>query len=419
MATVKSAHPAGAALHHRGSPPPSSEVHREHARHAAPHHPHARPARLPRLWHFAAEYLLLLPLGAALALVWANVAPESYFRMAFGAGFAVTDVAMVLFFGLIMKEVAEATAPGGVLHPWQRVALPLVSAAGVTVLPALAFVAAVPIFDEPRLADGWPVIFAIDIAFGYFIARMIFGRHPVIPFFLLLAICANALGILALAVASGADLRPGSFLLLMAAALATAWALRRNRVKSFWPYIAGAGALSWAALYFGGFEPALALVPIVPFLPHARRDPGFFVDASPSSHDTLSRFELWCRHPAQVALFFFGLVSAGVPLKALYWGALNLSGAAAVAKPLGLLFGVWVALSLGMHLPQRVGWREVTVVGFIATIGFTVALFFANAALGPGPTLSAIRINAVVSLFGSALAFGAAFLLRAGRFAHR
>jgi hypothetical protein len=83
----------------------------------------ARGARFPRLWHFAAEYLLLLPLGAVIALVWANTLPESYFDTAFRLEFLVNDVAMVLFFGLIMKEVAEATAPGGVLHPRRRALL--------------------------------------------------------------------------------------------------------------------------------------------------------------------------------------------------------------------------------------------------------------------------------------------------------
>ena len=106
-----------------------------HGGHHAPAAAHRRPARLPRLWHFAAEYLLLLPAGAAIALIWANLAPESYFRTAFALDFIVNDVAMVLFFGLLMKEVVEATAPGGVLHPWRRATLPLIAAVGATVVP--------------------------------------------------------------------------------------------------------------------------------------------------------------------------------------------------------------------------------------------------------------------------------------------
>ena len=62
---------------------------------------------------------MLLPLGALIALVWANVAPESYFRFVYAIEFVINDIAMVFFFALIAKEVVEATAPGGVLHPWR------------------------------------------------------------------------------------------------------------------------------------------------------------------------------------------------------------------------------------------------------------------------------------------------------------
>jgi NhaA family Na+:H+ antiporter len=206
--------------------------------------------------------------------------------------------------------------------------------------------------------------------------------------------------------------------LLMPAALGFAGLLRRMQVRSLWPYIVVAGGLSWCALYFGGFAPALALVPVVPFLPHARRDPGFFVDADPSARDALSRFELWSRHPAQVALVLFGLVNAGVPLRALYLAStLTLPIATLVGKPIGLLAGAGLALALGLHLPHRIGWRELVVVGLISSVGFTVALFFAAVALGPGPVLSALRMGALVSVAGGLAAIVTARLLGVGRFA--
>ena len=378
-----------------------------------------RPSRrMPRIWQFTTEYLLLLPIGAAIALAWANIEPESYFNTTLAIEFWVNDVAMVLFFGLIMKEVAEATVPGGVLHPWRRALLPLVASVGLTVLPLLAFSLVVPLFDEPRVVEGWPVVFATDLAVGYVFARLIFGRHAIIPFFLLLAICANALGIVALAMAAPAtDIHLLAFALLMASALAVVLILRRSRVRTFWPYVLAGGTLSWCAIYFGGFEPALALIPIVPFLPHAQRDPGFFVDASPEADDALSRFELWCRHPAQAALFLFGFVNAGFQLSALYWGTLSLPIALFAAKPIGLMVGTGVAKAARLHLPRTVGWRELLVLGFIATIGFTVALFFATAAVAPGPTLSEIKMGALLSVGGGLLAIITAALLRAGRFA--
>ena len=88
----------------------------------------------------------------------------------------------------------------------------------------------------------------------------------------------------------------------------------KRRTLVFWPYILMAGALSWLGFYRGGLHPALALVPIVPFFPHAARDPGLFVE-SPSAHDTLNEFEHWWKRPVDVMLFFFGLVNAGVTVR--------------------------------------------------------------------------------------------------------
>ena len=75
-------------------------------------------------------------------------------------------------------------------------------------------------------------------------------------------------------------------LLILAGAIAIAAALRSLRVRSFWPYLLGAGSVSWFGFFWSGLHPALALVPIIPFMPHAARDPGFFVDALPSAKDT-------------------------------------------------------------------------------------------------------------------------------------
>jgi NhaA family Na+:H+ antiporter len=373
-----------------------------------------------RLWHFAAEYLLLLPIGAAIAVIWANSAPESYFRVTAALQFIVNDVAMVFFFGLVAKEIVEATIPGGVLHPWRRAALPFVASLGLTLVPLALFAALVPMFDERRVLQGWPAVFATDVAFGYFAARLIFGRHAAVPFFVLLAICANCLGLVALAATSTeAAGSPAVAAALMALAVILAVMLRQLRVRSLWPYLVGAGGFSWCALYFGGLEPAFALLPVLPFVPHGRRDPGFFVDAPAAAHDPLSRFERLFRHPAQIALGLFGLVAAGVPLRALDWGTLGLPLSVLIGKPIGLLAGVGLARAIGLHLPPGMGWRQLTVLGLIASVGFTVALFFATAAVGPGPTLSALKMGALVSAAGVLVALGAALLLRTGRFAHQ
>ncbi len=60
---------------------------------------------------------------------------ESYFTFSYAAAFAVNDIAMAFFFALMTKEVVEATAPGGVLHSWRRVLMPLVTSLGVALVP--------------------------------------------------------------------------------------------------------------------------------------------------------------------------------------------------------------------------------------------------------------------------------------------
>src|SRR4029453_2469308 len=328
-------------------------------------------AHVPRLWEFAREHLLLLPIGASIALVWANTNPESYFQFTYALSFAVNDIAMVFFFALMTKEIVEATAPGGVLHPWHRAWLPVIAAVGATAVSALIHVRVVEALDEPALRVAWPATSGTDIALSYFVARLISRGHSIVPFGLLLAIASNALGILAIALFQPVpDLHLVQGALIMAVAIGIATVLRRARVQSVWPYLLGAGSVSWYAFFRSGLHPALALVPIMPFLPHAARDPGFFVDARPEAKDTLSHFEIIWRHPAQIALLLFGLVNAGVPVHALEPGTVGLPIAMIVGKPLGVLLGAGVARAAGLHLPPHVGWRELIVVGFAAAIGF-------------------------------------------------
>ena len=195
---------------------------------------------VPRLSRFAAEYLLLLPFGAAIALVWANTFPESYFRFSYAAAFAVNDIAMVFFFALMTKEVVEATAPGGVLHPWRRAWLPVLASVGVTFVPAWLHTLLVGPLDEPMLAQGWPVTFAVDVALSYFVARLIFGaRHPAVPFVIVMAIASDALGLLTLAAINPSrPLHPfGGIVFLVVAMALAAWLHRSGSGTSgrTWP----------------------------------------------------------------------------------------------------------------------------------------------------------------------------------------
>ena len=372
----------------------------------------------PHVSAFALEHFLLLPVGLLAALAWANTATESYFRFAYAAGFWVNDIAMVFFFGILMKEVVEATAPGGVLHSWRRASVPLAAAAGAAIASALLYQWFIVAMDEPMLERGWPLAVATDLALAYFMARMVFGAHPVVPFILLSGIATDAVAFLLLPIVTypPIEIHIVTGGALMTVGVVAAAALRRARVRSFWPYLILGGGLSWCALYWAGVHPGLALVPIVPFMPHASRDRGFFVDAPRESHDTLSRFEQTFRGPMHLTLLLFGLVNGGVVIRALEVGAWAVPLAALVGKPLGILVAVAGAVSVGFHLPQRVGWRELLVGSVIASSGFTVALFMASAALAPGQALAMTRMGVLLTALAVPLGLLLARWLRIGRF---
>src|SRR5688500_7321969 len=99
--------------------------------HALRHHPivvrHSRQhqRRAAGVFEFCCEHFLLFPIGAAIALIWANLAAESYFTFAQSFGFLVNEVGMAFFFALIGQEIVEAVMVGGALHSWRRWGLPI------------------------------------------------------------------------------------------------------------------------------------------------------------------------------------------------------------------------------------------------------------------------------------------------------
>jgi Na+:H+ antiporter, NhaA family len=355
-------------------------------------------------------------LGTLIALVWVNIDRESYVRFAQSLHFVVNDIGMAFFFALAAKEVTEATAPGGALHSPRRAAMPLAAAVGGMLGPALIFVTLTIVLDRPNLERGWAIPTATDIAFSYLAARIIFGaKHPAIPFLLLLAIADDAIGLLIIAAFyPTGPLRLIDLTVLLGAGMLVAWWLQKRRVVSFWPYILAGGVLSWIGFYRGGMHPALALVPIIPFLPHAERDPGLFVEA-PDAHDTLDEFEHRFKRPVDVLLLFFGLVNAGVVLGNVGAGTWFVLLSIIIGKPAGILTTVAVASFAGLRLPANVTWRDMTVVGITAGIGFTVALFFATAAFPYGRLLDETKMGALLSFGAFFIALGAARMLNVGR----
>jgi NhaA family Na+:H+ antiporter len=221
-----------------------------------------------------------------------------------------------------------------------------------------------------------------------------------------------------------------AWLLLTVAGMGVAFVMRRLGVSSWVPYIAIAGTISWIGLIKASIEPALALVPIVPFLPasvrttdvpinhgSAETDGEIVSEGISGAHDNNSPLELFEKQLklfVDVGLFFFAFVNAGVAFgfigKVTFIVLLSLI----VGKVVGVTLFSWIAVRLGFPLPTGMGIKHLAVTGLIAGIGLTVALFVAGKAFTGPPFQDPAKMGAVLSggVALLALAAGAVFKLK-------
>ncbi len=86
---------------------------------------------------FILDNSLLLLVGTATAVVWANVDWDSYDAVIHPLHLRINDIGMVFFFALAAKEVFEATLPGGSLASPRHALSLLAAAVGGMAAPAV------------------------------------------------------------------------------------------------------------------------------------------------------------------------------------------------------------------------------------------------------------------------------------------
>jgi NhaA family Na+:H+ antiporter len=112
----------------------------------------------------------------------------------------------------------------------------------------------------------------------------------------------------------------------------------------------------------------------------------------------LQRIEHRLEYPvAYVIMPIFALANAGVRLgggNLTHPVSLGIIIGLVLGKQLGITFCVWLIARTGLAtLPDNITWRHVYGAGWLAGIGFTMSLFIAGLAFGPGSLLNTAKIG--------------------------
>jgi Na+:H+ antiporter, NhaA family len=395
----------------------------------------------------AASGILLL-VSAAVALLWANSRwADAYQRLwdtpiglTVGAfqferplAWVVNDGLMVVFFFVVGMEIRRELHHGE-LSTWRRAVLPAAAALGGMVAPAGAYLA---LAGAPATHSGWGVPMATDIAFALGILTLLGRRAPPALRVLLLALAViDDLGaIVVIALFYSAGVAPTGLVVALGGVLVVLL-FQRVGVRAKLAYVPPA-LVTWAGIYASGIHPTIAGV-IIGMLTPVRAwlgTDGFVADtqrqlnalhradpAGLSAHDLASRLHhidlarreamapaeslIESLHPwvAFGIMPLFALANAGVHVSAdaLDPAALRvLLGTASglvLGKPVGVLLAVGLVLKLGVGtLPRGLGVRQLVVLGVVAGIGFTMALFVAQLAFVDPQLLAAAKLGVLAA----------------------
>ncbi len=369
----------------------------------------------------------ILLLGAAItALVWANSAwQDSYHhvwemelslsRLNLPVHAWINDALMAIFFFLVGMEIKHEIVHGE-LADMRRAALPIFGALGGMIVPALLFMALN--VGHPG-QHGWGVPMATDIAFSLGVLGMVKGIPQDLKIFLLTLAIADDIGaiaVIAIFYTSSLRLEPLVIGLLL---LVVIFLLRKVGISQPVLYfVLGMGF--WVAILRSGIHATIAGVVLGFMVPTtAALSLGDFQELSAgivqrfraavaegdekTAKNLLGSFEQLAQEtesPSELltrklndwvsflVLPLFALANAGVTFSGGAWREILTSRIAwgillglVVGKPLGIIgFARLAVRSRLAQVPNGVTWRQLSAVGILAGIGFTVSIFISSLA---------------------------------------
>jgi NhaA family Na+:H+ antiporter len=329
--------------------------------------------------------------------------------------FAVNDGLMTVFFLVVGLEIRREIHDGALSDP-KVATLPIVAALGGVVVPALLYLL---VNRDPATRHGWGIPTATDIAFAVGVLALLGRRVPPALRMLLLtlAIIDDIVAILVIAFFySGGIVWRG--LTLAGGGVALVLLMQSAGIGRALFYLVP-GAIIWYGLLKSGVHPTLAGVILGLLTPATARFGRWKHHGGSVSEEDAPVTRIEARLHPYVAfgiMPLFALANAGVSFRGL---ELNSPGVLAVfagivlglvaGKPIGVLAATYAAVRLKVcALPQGITVRHALLLGLLAGIGFTVAIFIANLAFAE-PMLLAVAKVAILIASATAATLGFAF----------
>jgi len=319
----------------------------------------------------------------------------------------INEGLMVFFFLLVSLEIKREALEGHLARP-ALAALPAAAALGGMVLPAAIYAAFT--WSDPIALRGWAMPTATDIVFA--LAALSLCGNGVTDaqrvFLTALAVLDDVGGMVIIAIFyTGALVVP--LLVLAGIAAVALLALNWFNVQRPAAFVV-VGVTLWLAVLYSGVNATVAGVIVAAAVPLRSRD------GRESPLRALERRLYPWVALAVVPLFVF--FNAGLRFADLRWNALltpvglGVVLALVIGKPLGIVGGAWSATRLGLaRLPPSLSWVQVTGIGMLGGIGFTVSLFLTSLAFTDAELARVAKLGILVGSLLSA-ALGLAVLRR-------
>lgn len=390
---------------------------------------------------------------AAIALLWANSPwADGYFslflktKVTIGFGnwalskaliLWINDLLMAFFFLLVGLEIKREVLRGELNSP-RKAALPIAAAIGGMIVPGLAFAAIN--WGEPTIR-GWGIPMATDIAFALGVLALAGKRVPVsLAVFLTTLAIVDDLGALVIIAVFYTEQIGLNYLGYAGASLVVLVVMNLFGFRRPLPYLL-VGAVLWYFVLKSGVHATIAGVLVALTIPaNTRVDQhqytGFVVrmmdrftndietlnprHTTPDQQTAVFAIEKACKEvetPLRrlesallpwcvfAVLPVFALANAGVtvnfgggeseamPMRVL----LGVAAGLLIGKPLGVFVATWLCVKSGLgELPKGIRWQHVHAAGWLAGIGFTMALFIANLGFaGDAASLDAAKVGII------------------------